>query len=227
MLSAAAAPVRLVGVSSDDNAVLIEASEPVAYAVSRPDPLTLFVDLRNVSVSDARADVERRGAVAGVRLEQASAVDGASLARVRFSLARAAEYQVRSARNTIRVELDRHVAATPDSRAREPAAMPAPAVAAPMPLLPPKPQPAGRRRSPRQHPAAAKSPRPSIASRPAARRDRRQSRSAATAQLVPARASESETMGRAGWCSIFRTSPRRPPTRSTSTARWSGRCASA
>src|SRR6476661_8812688 len=66
MLSAAAAPVRLVGVSSDDNAVLIEASEPVAYAVSRPDPLTLFVDLRNVSVSDARNDVERRGAVAGV-----------------------------------------------------------------------------------------------------------------------------------------------------------------
>src|SRR5262249_6588559 len=100
----AAAPVRLVGVSSDDNAVLIEASEPVAYAVSRPDPLTLFVDLRNVSVSDARNDVERRGAVAGVRLEQASAVDGASIARVRFALARPVDYKVRSARNTIRVE---------------------------------------------------------------------------------------------------------------------------
>src|SRR6476661_655538 len=64
MLSAAAAPVRLVGVS--------------------------------------RNDVERRGAVAGVRLEQASAVDGASIARVRFSLARAADYKVRSARNMIR-----------------------------------------------------------------------------------------------------------------------------
>src|SRR4029453_2782834 len=52
MLSAAA-PVRLVGVSSDDNAVLIEASEPVAYAASRPDPLTLFVALRQLSVSHA------------------------------------------------------------------------------------------------------------------------------------------------------------------------------
>ena len=145
MLSAAAAPVRLVGVSSEDNTVLIEASEPVAYAVSRPDPLTLFVDMRNVSVSDARNDVERRGAVAGVRLEQASAVDGASIARVRFSLARAADYKVRSARNTIRVEFGpATIAATPATTpAAMPAAMPAPAVAAPMPLLPPKPA-AGR-----------------------------------------------------------------------------------
>jgi type IV pilus assembly protein PilQ len=130
MLSAAA-PVRLVGVSSDDNAVLIEASEPVAYAVSRPDPLTLFVDLRNVSVSDARNDVERRGAVAGVRLEQASAVDGAAIARVRFSLSRAADYKVRSARNTIRVEF----ASTSVTAA--PAAPLAPA----MPPVAPKPAP--------------------------------------------------------------------------------------
>src|SRR6476620_4726825 len=31
--------------------VLIEASEPVAYLTSQPDPLTLFVDLRNVSAA--------------------------------------------------------------------------------------------------------------------------------------------------------------------------------
>jgi type IV pilus assembly protein PilQ len=105
MVSAAAAPVRLLGVSSQDNAVVIESTEPVAYAVSRPDPLTLLVDLRNVSVSDARADVVRAGSLAGVRLEQAAAVDGASLARVRVSLTEPSEYRVRSARNTIRVEL--------------------------------------------------------------------------------------------------------------------------
>ena len=105
MVSAASAPVKLVGVSSHDNAVLIESTEPVAYAVSRPDPLTLLVDLRNVSVADARASVVPDGSVAGIKLEQAVAVDGASLARVRMSLTGPSEYQVRSARNTIRVEL--------------------------------------------------------------------------------------------------------------------------
>src|SRR6476469_7637664 len=105
LVSAATAPVKLVGVSSHDNAVLIESTEPVAYAVRRPDPLTLFVDLRNVSVADARASVVPDGAVAGIKLEQAVAVDGASLARVRMSLTGPSEYQVRSARNTIRVEL--------------------------------------------------------------------------------------------------------------------------
>ena len=75
VLSAAATPVRLVGVTTEGNTVLIESTEPVAYSVSRPDPLSLVVDLRNVSVSDARADVAKEGAIAGVRLEQASATD--------------------------------------------------------------------------------------------------------------------------------------------------------
>src|SRR4051812_24917671 len=105
LVSAAGTTVKLVGVSSQENALLIESTEPVAYAVSRPDPLTLIVDLRNVSVADARATVARAGALAGVKLEQASAVDGAALARVRMSLTGPTEYQVRSARNTIRVEL--------------------------------------------------------------------------------------------------------------------------
>ena len=101
----ATAPVRLVGVTSQGDTVLIEATEPVAYAVSRPDALSLVVDLRNVSVSDARADVERRGSIAGVRLEQSSAPDGRALARVHVALAKPSEYVVRSSRNTIRVEL--------------------------------------------------------------------------------------------------------------------------
>ncbi len=105
MVAASAAPVRLVGVSARDNAVLIESSEPVAYAVARPDPLTLLVDLRNVSLADARADVTRGGPLAGVRLERAAAADGAAVARIRVSLTRPSEYRVRSARNTIRVDL--------------------------------------------------------------------------------------------------------------------------
>jgi type IV pilus assembly protein PilQ len=105
MLAATGTPVRLVGVSADGNAVLIESTEPVAYSVSRPDRLTLVVELRNVSVADARSDVERQGTIAAVKLEQATAIDGRSLARVHVSLVQPSEYKVRSARNTIRVEL--------------------------------------------------------------------------------------------------------------------------
>ena len=57
--------VRLVGVSSQTAgktaAVLIESTEPVAYAVSRPDPMTVLVDMRNVKVADAAAQVSRSG----------------------------------------------------------------------------------------------------------------------------------------------------------------------
>lgn len=125
-LSAGAAPIRLLGVSGQGNAVLIEASEPVAYAVSRPDPLTVLVDLRNVSVAEATNQVERRDPLAGVTLEQASAIDGTPLARVRLRLVRPSEYKVRSVRNTIRVEL------TPDARASV-SGVPAP-VARPAPV---------------------------------------------------------------------------------------------
>jgi type IV pilus secretin PilQ/predicted competence protein len=121
MLSAATAPVRLVGVSRQENAVLIEASAPVAYGVSQPDPFTVVVNLRHVSVGDARNDVQRGGALTGVRLEQASDVDGASVARVHLSLAQPAEYKVRSARNTIRVELSPSTAQTATANPRNPA----------------------------------------------------------------------------------------------------------
>ena len=112
-LALSAAPssaVRLVGVSSQTSgttaAVLIEASAPVAYAVSRPDPLTLLVDLRDVRVADAVAAVARTAPIAGVTLEQATAIDGKDLARVRVALSAPAAYKVRSARNVIRVELE-------------------------------------------------------------------------------------------------------------------------
>jgi type IV pilus secretin PilQ/predicted competence protein len=105
ILHAAAEPARLVGVTAQGDALLIESTEPAAYSVTRPDPLTLVVDMRNVSVSNARSDVPRQGAIAGVRLEQATAVDGRAVARVHVSLTRPSQHTVRSARNTIRVEL--------------------------------------------------------------------------------------------------------------------------
>jgi type IV pilus assembly protein PilQ len=115
-LGLAAAPagnIRLVGVSTQGTgrtaAVLIESTEPVGYAVSRPDRLTLLVDLRNVRVGDAATQVAqqiKKGPVAGVTLEQATSDDGSQLARVRIALVAPSGYRVRSARNVIRLELE-------------------------------------------------------------------------------------------------------------------------
>src|SRR5262249_3182241 len=85
--------------------VVIEASEPVAYTVTRPDPLTVLVDLRDVSIAGAPTRLSRRDAVAAITLEQASGADGKSMARVHLMLAHPTEPVVRSVRNTIRVEL--------------------------------------------------------------------------------------------------------------------------
>ena len=89
--------------------VLIEASEPVAYLTSQPDPLTVLVDLRNVAAgsiaSQQVSDVLEP--VGSVKVEAAYAPDGAPVARVRVNLERAAKHRVRSARNTILVEVDR------------------------------------------------------------------------------------------------------------------------
>jgi type IV pilus assembly protein PilQ len=92
--------------------VLIEASEPVAYLTSQPDPLTVLVDLRNVAAgslaSQPIADVLEP--VGSVKVEAAHAPDGAPVARVRVSLERTAKHRVRSQRNTILVEVDRQAA---------------------------------------------------------------------------------------------------------------------
>ena len=74
--------------------------------MSRPDPLTVLVDLRNVSVADAATEISRKGPVAGVTVEQATAIDGKDLARVRVSLVTPSAYKVRSSRNVIRLELE-------------------------------------------------------------------------------------------------------------------------
>ncbi len=103
--SAESTPVRLLGVSAQGSAILIEASEPVAYVVSRPDPLTVVVELREATVAAATNQVPRRDLVAGVTLEDGRSADGKAVARVRVALAKPAQSTVRSARNTIRLEL--------------------------------------------------------------------------------------------------------------------------
>jgi type IV pilus assembly protein PilQ len=87
--------------------VLIEASEPVAYITTRPDPLTVLVDLRNVSTAGAsnRIATSPVGPVAAVTFEDARAADGAAVARVRVLLAAPAQHQVHSERNLIQVDV--------------------------------------------------------------------------------------------------------------------------
>jgi type IV pilus assembly protein PilQ len=89
--------------------VLIEASEPVAYLTSQPDPLTVLVDLRNVNAGglDGAPVAAMLAPIAGVVIEDARAPDGAPVARVRVRLDRAVKHRVRSARNTILVEVER------------------------------------------------------------------------------------------------------------------------
>jgi type IV pilus assembly protein PilQ len=105
-----AAP-RVTGLSADAGrritTVTIATSDPVAYLTTRPDPLTLFVDLRDV---DARhqtaAALGAKGVVAGAAIEEATAADGTRVARVRISLTQPAAHQVRSKRNQIQVDFD-------------------------------------------------------------------------------------------------------------------------
>ena len=111
MTVATTAQIQLVAISSRTSpgtlSILIEASQPAPYVTSQPDPLTLFVDLRNVSTAGV---VNRfsagRGPVRSVDIEDVAAPDGSAVARVRMSLATPVRHEVRSTRGTIRVDFD-------------------------------------------------------------------------------------------------------------------------
>jgi type IV pilus assembly protein PilQ len=110
-LNAATGP-RLRAISTTSGArpaVLIEASEPVAYVSARPDPFTVLVDLRNVaSTGYANGFVPEAGSpVKSITVEPARGDDGAEVARVRVALSEPVAHEVRSQRNLIFVELDR------------------------------------------------------------------------------------------------------------------------
>jgi type IV pilus assembly protein PilQ len=113
-LSAATGP-RLTAITATAGArpaVLIEASEPVAYIAARPDPFTVLVDLRNVATTGYANgfSAEPGSPVRAVDVETARGEDGLPVARVRVSLAEPVSHNVRSQRNVIFVELDRGAA---------------------------------------------------------------------------------------------------------------------
>jgi type IV pilus secretin PilQ/predicted competence protein len=87
--------------------ILIESSESVAYVTSQPDPLTLVIDLRNVAAGVLAEPVGPVPPVVGVDVEETTAPDGASVARVRVKMGRPATHNVHSARNVIYVDVER------------------------------------------------------------------------------------------------------------------------
>src|SRR6058998_1705829 len=105
------AVLRRIGSRVDDRAgvISIEASDPVAYVASQPDPRTFVVEMRDV-LAVGFADnfkVDPRVPITGVHVENARAFDGAAIARVNVDLAQPIRPRVRSSRNVIYVEADR------------------------------------------------------------------------------------------------------------------------
>src|SRR3989454_1527944 len=86
----------------------IEAPERVAYVQSRPDPLTLLLDFRNVGaegVANTVASTEK-SPIAAVSIEAAESM-GAPASRVRVALAQPVVHRIRSERNTIVVDFEK------------------------------------------------------------------------------------------------------------------------
>jgi type IV pilus assembly protein PilQ len=110
--SATAASVRLKTISSrvhsNGASLVIEATDPVGYVATRPDPLTITVDFRNVTGDgvDNSAASNARSPIAGVWVESVESL-GAPTSRVTVTLSEPVAHHVRSDRNTIVIDLDK------------------------------------------------------------------------------------------------------------------------
>ena len=109
---AAAAGIQLKTISARNSgkgaSLVIEATEPAAYVATRPDPLTIYVDFRNVGTAGVANKVSNddKSPIAGVAVETGESL-GAPVSRVRVTLAEPVGYRVRSERNTVVVDFDK------------------------------------------------------------------------------------------------------------------------
>ena len=95
-------------VTSTGTSLVIEASEPVPYVATRPDPLTLYVDFRNVAadgITNVVAAVTK-GPIEGVAVEPADPI-GEGSPRVRVRLSQPVAHRVRAERNMVVIDFDR------------------------------------------------------------------------------------------------------------------------
>src|SRR5262249_15073464 len=85
-----------------------EATEPVGYSLTRPDPVTVLVDFRNVTMADVANTVvaDAKSPIATVSVEPYESM-GAPASRVRIALAQPVAHRVRSERNTVIVGFEK------------------------------------------------------------------------------------------------------------------------
>jgi len=132
---AAASGVRLKAITARLNSkgasLVIEASEPVAYIATRPDPLTVLLEFRNVASDDVANSVVASAAspIAQVSIEAAQSM-GNPASRVRIALVQPVAHHVRSDRNTVVIDFD-----TPSAKAAPYVLPPASRRAAPDAML--------------------------------------------------------------------------------------------
>jgi type IV pilus assembly protein PilQ len=95
-------------VGSKGASLTIEATEPVGYSLTRPDPVTVLVEFRNVTMADVANTVvaDAKSPIAIVSVEPYESL-GASASRVRIVLAQPVAHRVRSDRNTVIVDFDK------------------------------------------------------------------------------------------------------------------------
>jgi type IV pilus assembly protein PilQ len=124
---AATSGVRLKAISSRVNSsgasLVIEATEPVPYISTRPDPLSVVLDFRNVG-TDGLANSIRPSAgspIQSVSVEPTEIL-GARVARVRVGLNEPVEYSVRSDRNTVVIDFNGKLTAKTQAPDAAPAA---------------------------------------------------------------------------------------------------------
>jgi len=106
--------VRLKAISSratsTGTSLVIEASEPVPYVATRPDPLTLYIDFRNVA-ADGLTSVfapATKGPIEGVTVEPADPI-GEGSPRIRVRLSQPVAHHVRADRNTVVIDFEKTV----------------------------------------------------------------------------------------------------------------------
>ncbi|HUF25111.1 MAG TPA: type IV pilus secretin PilQ [Vicinamibacterales bacterium] len=102
---------RLLSIGEDAagaHAVIIEASEPVAYAVSRPDPFTVLVDLRDVRAGDAKNRFRPSPAapVSAIVIDEMRAPDGVPLTRVMMQLKQPLQHTATANKGKIRIAFE-------------------------------------------------------------------------------------------------------------------------
>jgi type IV pilus assembly protein PilQ len=92
--------------------LVIEATQPVPYVATRPDPFTVVVDFRNVDTGALAVPAAGSGSpIASVSVEAAESL-GSPVSRIRIGLAEPMTHHVRADRNRVLIEFDR----VPDSK---------------------------------------------------------------------------------------------------------------